>query len=100
MDHPLPALAEDRPGPVSLRRPARQTAPLVFASPHSGRFYPPEFLAESRLDSLAVRRSEDSFVDELFAAAPDHGVPLAARITDPLAELGAKHGLSLPQPIS
>jgi len=78
MDHPLPALAEDRPGPVSLRRPARQTAPLVFASPHSGRFYPPEFLAESRLDSLAVRRSEDSFVDELFAAAPDHGVPLLA----------------------
>jgi len=28
------------------------------------------------------------------------GVPLAARITGPLAELAAKHGLSLPQPIS
>jgi N-formylglutamate deformylase len=78
MDLPLPALAEAQPGPVSLRRPARQTVPLVFASPHSGRCYPAEFLAESRLDALSVRRSEDSFVDELFAAAPDHGVPLLA----------------------
>jgi N-formylglutamate deformylase len=78
MDLPLPALAEAHPGPVSLRRPVRQTAPLVFASPHSGRCYPAAFLAETRLDALSVRRSEDSFVDELFAAAPGHGVPLLA----------------------
>jgi N-formylglutamate deformylase len=30
------------------------------------------------MDSLALRRSEDSFVDELFAAAPAHGAPLIA----------------------
>ncbi|MBO1079185.1 N-formylglutamate amidohydrolase [Roseomonas haemaphysalidis] len=78
MDLPLSTLAEAQPGPVSLRRPPRQTAPVVFASPHSGRCYPAEFLAESRLDALAVRRSEDSFVDELFAAAPEHGMPLLA----------------------
>jgi N-formylglutamate amidohydrolase len=50
--------------------------PLVVASPHSGSDYPADFLAASRLDPLALRRSEDSFVDELFAAAPSRGAPL------------------------
>lgn len=50
--------------------------PVVYASPHSGRLYAPSFLAQSRLDPLTLRRSEDSFVDDLFAAAPDHGAPL------------------------
>ena len=56
--------------------PERQTLPLVFASPHSGTNYPPDFVATSRLDPLALRRSEDSFVDELFEAAPRLGAPL------------------------
>ncbi len=34
--------------PWRLLAPARQTAPVVFASPHSGRDYPPEFIAASR----------------------------------------------------
>ncbi|MCH9019830.1 MAG: N-formylglutamate amidohydrolase [Proteobacteria bacterium] len=59
-----------------ILRPARQTAPLVLSSPHSGRDYPSEFVAEVRLDALSLRRSEDSFVDELFAAAPGLGAPL------------------------
>ena len=46
--------------------PERQILPLVFASPHSGTNYRPEFIAASRLSPLALRRSEDSFVDELF----------------------------------
>ena len=62
--------------PVLVERPIEQTAPLVFASPHSGRRYPDEFLAASRLDPCGLRRSEDSFVDELFAAASGHGAPL------------------------
>jgi N-formylglutamate deformylase len=79
MEMPLTVLAGDvEPGPVMLSRPPRQSVPLIFASPHSGRFYPPAFLAESRLDALSVRRSEDSFVEELFAAAPAHGAPLLA----------------------
>lgn len=57
-------------------RPAQQTAPVVFASPHSGSRYPESFVKGSPLSRLALRRSEDSFVDELFAAAPDHGAPL------------------------
>jgi N-formylglutamate amidohydrolase len=56
--------------------PGVQTAPVVFASPHSGRDYPPEFVAASKLDILKLRRSEDAFMDEIFAAAPDWGAPL------------------------
>ena len=56
--------------------PERQTAPLVLASPHSGADYPPDFVAESPLTARDLRRSEDAFVDELFAAAPEFGAPL------------------------
>src|SRR5690606_39955299 len=50
-----------------------QTIPFVFNSPHSGRHYPPRFLAMSRLDSLSIRRSEDCYVDRLFFGAVDLG---------------------------
>ena len=56
--------------------PAEQTVPIVVASPHSGKAYPADFVANSPLDLLALRRSEDSFVDDLMAAAPDYGIPL------------------------
>ena len=69
---PLPA------DPLDIRLPSVRTLPLVFSSPHSGRDYPPEFVAASRLDPLALRRSEDSFVEEIFAAAPALGAPLIA----------------------
>jgi N-formylglutamate amidohydrolase len=78
MDLPLPLTALVRPPPFVLHRPARQVMPVVFASPHSGRDYPLSFLAAARLEPLALRKSEDSFVDELFAAAPRHGAPLLA----------------------
>ena len=64
------------PAAFDIRRPELQTVPLVFASPHSGADYPAEFVAAARLDPLALRRSEDAFVDELFAAAPAWGAPL------------------------
>jgi N-formylglutamate amidohydrolase len=54
----------------------RQRTPLVLASPHSGTTYPPDLLAASRLDPLSLRRSEDSYVDEIFGAAPALGAPL------------------------
>lgn len=56
--------------------PARQTIPAVFASPHSGDRYPDEFIAASRLDPQMLRRSEDSFVDRIYGAAPELGAPL------------------------
>lgn len=64
--------------PFILREPDVQASPLVLASPHSGRNYTAGFLESSRLDSRALRRSEDSFVDELYAAAPSHGAALLA----------------------
>jgi N-formylglutamate deformylase len=59
--------------PFSIVEPAGQATPFVFASPHSGRLYPQSFLDASCLDSLALRRSEDAFVDELFACVPQAG---------------------------
>lgn len=61
---------------VEARRPAEQTAPFVFASPHSGRDYSADFLSATQLDPLTLRRSEDCYVDELFACVPGHGAPL------------------------
>src|SRR6266478_490853 len=63
-------------GVFDLHEPAARSLPLVLASPHSGSDYPVDLLAASRLDPLALRQSEDSFVDELFAAAPSLGAPL------------------------
>lgn len=60
----------------SIVRPAVQTVPLVFASPHSGDTYPPEFVRSSRLPLNVLRRSEDAFVDRLVQAATDYGAPL------------------------
>lgn len=59
-----------------IRMPSRQSVPFVFNSPHSGRTYPQRFIAMSRLDATSIRRSEDFFVDELFAAATDLGAPM------------------------
>jgi N-formylglutamate amidohydrolase len=63
-------------GVLDVHEPAARRLPLVLASPHSGSEYPADFVAASRLDPLALRQSEDSFVDELFAAAPQLGAPL------------------------
>jgi N-formylglutamate amidohydrolase len=63
-------------GVFVIEEPLARSLPLVLASPHSGSEYPADLLAASRLDPLALRRSEDSFVDELFAAAPRLGAPL------------------------
>lgn len=59
-----------------LLRPAQQCVPFVFNSPHSGRDYPDAFLRASRLDTRAIRRSEDAFVDELFEPVLSLGAPL------------------------
>lgn len=69
----LPAELEP---PFSIRAPETQCAPFVLCSPHSGRVYPRQFLAQSRLDPMTLRKSEDCFVDDLFEGAAKHGVPL------------------------
>ena len=61
-----------------LTRPRTRTSPLIFASPHSGRDYPQDFLAQAVLDHHTIRSSEDAFVDRLFDMAPGMGAPLLA----------------------
>jgi N-formylglutamate deformylase len=75
---PPGAAGPDGAASYVILSPATQTVPLVFASAHSGRAYTPEFVATARLDELTLRRSEDSYVDEIFAAAPSLGAPLLA----------------------
>ncbi len=70
------AVVDDAEPAYEILAPDRQSMPVVFASPHSGRNYPDDFVAASRLDPLALRMSEDSFVDEIFATAPKLGAPL------------------------
>src|SRR5436853_1223088 len=77
MDGPVPRLATAG-GALDVRQPAARAVPLVLSSPHSGAEYPSALLAASRLDPLTLRRSEDSFVDALFGAAPELGAPLLA----------------------
>jgi N-formylglutamate amidohydrolase len=61
---------------VDVTRPAEQTSPIVVASPHAGSAYPSDLIEASALSRGALRRSEDCYVDELFAAAPDLGAPM------------------------
>ena len=52
--------------------------PIVLSSPHSGKMFPEEFLAHTRLSEQELRSSEDCFVDELVMPASDAGIPLIA----------------------
>jgi N-formylglutamate amidohydrolase len=62
--------------PFEILEPADGRGPVLFNSPHSGNVYPRAFLASSRLDTAALRRSEDSFVDELIVGVVGRGYPL------------------------
>ena len=62
--------------PYEVLEPADTAGPVLFNSPHSGSTYPRDFLAASRLDMATLRRSEDSFVDELIAGVVERGFPL------------------------
>lgn len=68
--------ADDKAEVYEILRPTEQSLPLVLASPHSGTRYPPDFLRASRLDDRSLRKSEDTYVDEIFAQAPALGAPL------------------------
>jgi N-formylglutamate amidohydrolase len=61
--------------PAEMIWPPRQSSPLLLASPHSGRDYPPGFLAQSTLTRAVLRQSEDGYVDLLIDAATRLGVP-------------------------
>jgi N-formylglutamate amidohydrolase len=64
------------PPPFEIVEPAQWRAPIIFNSPHSGSVYPEEFLNASRIDLPTLRRSEDSFMDELIEGLAARGFPV------------------------
>jgi N-formylglutamate amidohydrolase len=62
--------------PFVVAEPSRHSIPFVFNAPHAGAVYPAAFLTGSRLGAVALRRSEDAFVDALFADVVSLGAPL------------------------
>lgn len=66
------------PQPFLESLPVDWRVPVLFASPHSGRSYPPQFLRRTGLSEMAIRSTEDAYVDQLFADAPEFGAPLIA----------------------
>jgi N-formylglutamate deformylase len=62
--------------PFEILEPADWRGPVLFNSPHSGAVYPRAFLIATRLDLATLRRSEDSFVDELCLGLVGRGFPL------------------------
>ena len=98
----------------TLSMPKSRSNCVVFASPHSGRDYSARFLQQSVLDSHSIRSSEDAFVDDLFASAPDYGAPLltanaprayvdlnrSADELDPALIKGVRHGSYNPRIVS
>jgi len=71
-----PAVEPELDPPLLVLEPSGPPSALVISSPHSGRIYPARFLASSRLSPLALRRSEDAHVDDLFAGCAEHGAPM------------------------
>lgn len=66
------------PGVVWRRDPPASELPLVFDSPHSGSYYPEDFRFSCSFDLL--RTAEDSYVDELYGAAPALGATLIGAV--------------------
>jgi N-formylglutamate amidohydrolase len=62
--------------PFEILEPARLHSAVVFNSPHSGSVHPRAFQDRAQLDLTTLRRSEDTFVDELFSGVVPGGFPL------------------------
>src|SRR5215831_6568535 len=66
------------PGVLWRRDPRTAELPLVFDSPHSGSSYPEDFRFCCPLEVL--RTAEDTYVDELYSAAPAFGATLIGAV--------------------
>jgi N-formylglutamate deformylase len=72
----MPEVKDILDPPFEILEPAEWRGAIVFNSPHSGCAYPRPFLSASRLELATLRRSEDSFVDELVLGVVARGHPL------------------------
>lgn len=59
---------------VKPSRCSKAVLPLIFDSPHSGNTYPDDF--NHTCMGADLKRTEDNYVDDLFAGAPAHGASL------------------------
>lgn len=50
--------------------------PLLLSVPHSGTYFPPEFLQNVQSDVKTLRRNEDLLVDQLVETAVENGLPM------------------------
>lgn len=63
-------MPDETPPPFEILRPPGRPS-VLFDSPHSGRWYPPDWVTKATREQL--RRGEDAYVDELIDAAPASG---------------------------
>lgn len=64
-------MSQSIPGVLTFEMPTAPEAPVVFDSPHSGTDYPKDFTYS--LAETILRMGEDTYVDEIYAAAPSLG---------------------------
>lgn len=60
----------------TIKRGSAACAPVIFASPHSGTVYPQQMTDLLTVPLNDLQRTEDAFVDELYASAPNQGTVL------------------------
>jgi N-formylglutamate amidohydrolase len=73
----MPEFQSELSPPFEIVEPQRWRAPIILNSPHSGTVYPLEFLRAARIDMATLRRSEDSFMDELIFGLSNAGFAVA-----------------------
>ncbi|KEO61148.1 N-formylglutamate amidohydrolase [Thioclava indica] len=66
------------PAAFTLLRPETEETAVIFASPHSGAYYPDSLKQRSVLNIRQLRSSEDAFVDRLLTCAPRYGASFIA----------------------
>ena len=66
------------PNPFTLTTPQGGDTPSIWliTSPHSGHYYPRDFIVKSKLGSQQLRLSEDMHIDALLADVPKAGASL------------------------
>ncbi len=66
------------PNPFTLTTPQGGDTPSIWliTSPHSGHYYPRDFIVKSKLDSQQLRLSEDMHIDALLEDVPKAGASL------------------------
>ncbi len=60
--------------------PPKNGCAVVFSSPHSGRYYPPDFVDLLKVPLIDLRRVEDAYVDLLMSSVSRHDAGLISAV--------------------